>query len=148
MIQKEEDPTVPTPAKSEIDKPARVNRNKVIKPKEEFEEATVPLNETIVTEIIEILVEDQEDNTVEVLNKKDGKKDDKKKLKMKEKDMKEKDKKKAKKADAKEKAKAKAKKAKKAKKDKAKKAKAKTKIKAKKAKAKSKKAKKAKKSKK
>ena len=148
MIQKkEEDPTQPSPAKPEIDKPVRAKRTKVIKPEEEPAEIIEPENDAIVTEVIEesiiISVEGEDDSTTVVPDKKNTKK----KLKMKDKD-----KKKALKADAKEKtkqkAKAKAKKAKKAKKDKAKKAKVKSKIKAKKAKAKSKKVKKNKKSKK
>jgi hypothetical protein len=147
MIQKKvEDTTQQSPVKPEIEKPVRARRTKTIKPTEEPAEIIEPLNDTIITEIIEetITISDESNNdTVALPNKKDSKKNTKKKLKMKDKD-----KKKAKKADAKQKAKAKAKKAKKAKKDKAKKAKVKAKIKAKKAKAKSKKAKKSKKNKK
>ena len=148
MIQKkEEDTTQPSPIKPESQKPVRAKRTKIINPAEEHAEIIEPVNDAIVTKIIEetitISVEGEDDNTTVVPDKKNSKKNTKKTLKMKDKD-----KKKAKKADAKEKAKAKAKKAKKTKKDKAKKTKVKAKIKAKKAKAKSKKVKKNKKNKK
>jgi hypothetical protein len=145
MIQKkEEDTTQKSPVKPEIEKPVRARRTKTIKPTEEPTEIIEPVNDTIITEIIEETITisaKSNDDTAALPNKKDSKKNTKKKLKMKAKE-------KAKKADAKEKAKAKAKKAKKAKKEKAKKAKAKAKAKEKKAKAKAKKAKKNKKNKK
>jgi hypothetical protein len=149
MIQKKEANTDSvSPVKPKIDKPIRARRTKTIKPTEEPTEIIEPVNDTIITEIIEETITisaESNDDTVALPNKKDSKKNTKKKLKMKAKQ-------KAKKADAKEKAKqkakAKAKKAKKAKKEKAKKAKAKAKAKEKKAKAKAKKNKKNKKNKK
>ena len=136
MIQKkEEDTTQKSPVKPEIEKPVRARRTKTIKPSEEPTEIIEPVNDTIITEIIEETITisaESNDDTAALPNKKGSKKNTKKKLKMK----------------AKEKAKAKAKKAKKAKKEKAKKAKIKAKAKEKKAKAKAKKAKKNKKNKK